>query len=243
MGRRANPAFAAGVVAVSIAALAYAVALANTQIHTYIHVMAGVLWTGTDLFIGAVLGPVIGGMDDEESAALFSRLTPKTAFLLPSLAFVTIGAGLTLAADAGLFGPGPAAPWFALFTFCSLVPALLLIAHRLNAWRDRRWQAAFALAVLGSGAWVAATAGSLRMLNSGAMLIALALTTALSVQGFGYLMPGEIRMYKEMTSANPDASLISAIGQKNAMLGLVQGGLQLLLILDMVFLRYRMPLF
>ena len=55
--------------------------------------MAGVLWTGIDLFMGTVLGPVIGGLNDEQSAALFQRLTPKTAFLLPSLAVVTIVGG------------------------------------------------------------------------------------------------------------------------------------------------------
>jgi hypothetical protein len=42
---------------------------------------------GVDVFIGAVLGPVIGGVDEEQSAAAFGGLTPRTAFLLPSLAF------------------------------------------------------------------------------------------------------------------------------------------------------------
>jgi hypothetical protein len=235
MGQRANPAFAAGVVVVPLAALAYAVTLGSLQFHTYVHVMAGVLWTGIDLFIGAVLGPVIGGLDDDESAAVFSRLTPKTAFLLPSLAFVTIASGITLAQRIGVFTH--AEPWLALFTFFNLVPALLLIAHRLNAWRDRRWQAVFALAAVGSGAWVAATVGSFAM-TAPVVVVALALVTVLSVQGFGYLMPGEIRMYREMTSPDPDASVISAIGRQNAMLGLVQGAVQLLLILDMVYLRY-----
>jgi len=235
MAQRANPAFAVGIVVVPLAALAYAVTVGSLQVHTYVHVMAGVLWTGIDLFIGAVLGPVIGGLDDEESAAVFSRLTPKTAFLLPSLAFVTIGGGITLAQRVGAFPH--AGPWLALFTFFNLVPALLLIAHRLNAWRDRRWQAAFALAFLGSGAWVATTVGSFAM-TTPVVAVALVLVTILSVQGFGYLMPGEIRMYREMTSSNPDSSVISAIGRKNAMLGLVQGAFQLLLIADMVYLRY-----
>jgi hypothetical protein len=49
-------------------------------------------------------------------------------------------------------------------------------------------------------------------------------------------MPGEVRMYLEMISADPDASVIASIGKQNAMLGAVQGVLQLVLILDMVYM-------
>jgi uncharacterized membrane protein len=41
----------------------------------YVHVMAGVLWTGTDLFIGLVLGPVGGGLDPQERGSFFARFT------------------------------------------------------------------------------------------------------------------------------------------------------------------------
>jgi hypothetical protein len=235
MARRANPAFAAAVVVVSVVALLYAVTLASIQIHTYVHVMTGLLWTGTDIFLGAVLGPVVGGLTKEQSAAVFERLTPKTAFFLPSMAFVTIAGGITLAQRLGVF-PN-AEPWLALFTAANLVPVLLLVGWRLNAWSDWRWQLPFAVATLGSLAWVATTIGQFQMTEP-AIVVALALVTVLSVQGFGFLMPGEIRIYKEMTSSAPDASVISAIGQQNAMLGGVQGLVQLLLIADMVYLRY-----
>nr|WP_254273240.1 hypothetical protein [Halomicroarcula marina] len=235
MARRANPAFAGGVVGVSILALVYATTVASVQHHTYVHVMAGLLWTGTDIFIGAVLGPVIGGLGEEESAAVFERLTPKTAFFLPSMAFLTIAGGLTLALRLGIFPHSGS--WLALFTAANVVPILLLLGWRLNAWSDWRWRAAFAVGTVGSLAWVATTIGQFQM-TSPAIAVALVLVTVLSVQGFGFLMPGEIRIYRQMTSAAPDASVISAIGQQNAMLGGVQGLVQLLLILDMVYLRY-----
>ena len=240
MARRANPAFAGAVVILPLAALGYALTVATVPQHTYVHVMAGLLWTGVDVFFGAVLGPVIGGLDDEESAAVFQRLTPKLAFLLPALAVVTIAAGITLAQRLGLFPD--AEPWLALFTFFNLVPALLLIAYRLNAWRDRRWQAAFVLATVGSIAWVGAT---IDLVLSGAIgfpapavSVALVIVTVLSVQGFGFLMPGEVRMYLEMVSERPDPSVIAGIGKQNAMLGGVQGVFQLVLIVDMVYLRF-----
>ncbi|WP_419181133.1 hypothetical protein [Haloarcula litorea] len=235
MGQRANPAFATGVVLVSVLALAYATTVATVQQHTYIHVMAGLLWTGTDIFLGAILGPVIGGLEEEQSAAVFERLTPKTAFFLPSMALVTIAGGITLALRLGVFPH--ATPWLALFTAANVIPILLLLGWRLNAWSDWRWQVPFAVGTVGSLAWVATTIGQFQM-TSPAIAVALVLVTLLSVQGFGFLMPGEIRIYKEMTSAAPDAGVISAIGKQNAMLGGVQGLFQLLLILDMVYLRY-----
>ena len=235
MGQRANPAFAVGVVGVALAALAYAITVAPIQHHTYIHVMSGVLWTGTDLFIGAILGPVIGGLDEESSAAVFERLTPKTAFFLPSMAFLTIATGIPLALRLGVF-PN-AGPWLALFTAANVIPILLLLGWRLNAFSDWRWQLPFAVGTVGSLAWVGTTVGALQMTEP-ALIVALALVTLLSVQGFGFLMPGEIRIYKQMVSVSPDASIISAIGQQNAKLGGVQGLVQLVLIVDMVYLRY-----
>ncbi|MFB6120231.1 MAG: hypothetical protein ABEJ68_03850 [Halobacteriaceae archaeon] len=236
MGRRANPAFAVGVVAVSLVALGYALTVATIQQHTYVHVMAGVLWTGVDVFMGTVLGPVVGGLDDEESAAFFQRLTPKTAFFLPAMAFVTIGSGLPLAIEKGFF-EGAAAPWLALFTAANVIPILLLVGYRLDVYRDWRWQTLFAVAAVGSLAWVATTVGQFEMISH-VMVAALAIVTLLSVQGFGFLMPGEIRMYREMTSSSPDASIIASIGKQNAMLGGVQGLFQLILVALMVSLRY-----
>jgi len=235
MGQRANPAFAVGVVGVSLAALAYATTVAPIQHHTYIHVMSGVLWTGTDLFLGAILGPVIGGLDEESSAAVFERLTPKLAFFLPAMATLTIATGIPLALRLGVF-PN-AGPWLALFTAANVVPILLLLGWRLNAFADWRWQLPFAVGAVGSLWWVATTVGALQMTEP-ALVVALALVTLISVQGFGFLLPGEIRIYKQMVSPLPDASVISAIGQQNAKLGGVQGLVQLVLIVDMVYLRY-----
>nr|WP_254523350.1 hypothetical protein [Natrinema caseinilyticum] len=234
MGERANPAFAAAVWVLPLAALVYAVTAGSVPVHTYVHVMAGVLWTGIDIFMGTVLGPVIGGLD-EESSSVFQRLTPKTAFLLPSLALVTIVGGITLAQRVGLFPH--AESWLPLFTAVNLVPILLLLGWRLNAWTDRRWQVPFVVATVGSLAWVALTIGEFAMTEP-AIAIALGIVTLLSVQGFGFLLPGELRMYKEMRSPAPDPSVIAAIGKQNAMLGGVQGVFQLFLILDMVYLRY-----
>ena len=60
----------------------------------------------------------------------------------------------------------------------------------------------------------------------------------LSVQGFGVLLPGELRMYAEMTGDEPDPSVIAAIGRQNAMLGGVQGAFQLPVVAVIVAIRW-----
>ena len=107
----------------------------------------------------------------------------------------------------------------------------------MNAWRDRRWQAVSVVVTVGSLAWVGLTVGELQPTNE-LVLLALGIVTVLSVQGFGFLLPGEIRTYRQIVSEDPDAGVVSAIGQQNAKLGGVQGVFQLALILVMVSLRY-----
>src|SRR6056297_3679374 len=146
MANRANPAFAAGVVAVPLVALAYGVTVGPLRHLTYVHVMAGVLWTGIDLFLGLVLGPVIGGLDESEKASVFQRLTPKTTFLMPALALVTIFGGVSLAQRLGKFPH--ADPWLALMSTAIMLPALLLVAKQFRALTDRRFLAVFGVALV-----------------------------------------------------------------------------------------------
>jgi hypothetical protein len=235
MARRANPAFAAAVVLVPLLALATATTAGSREVHTYVHVMAGVLWTGIDLFMALVLGPVLGGLAVDERASVFERFTPKMAFLMPTLALVTIAAGITLLMRVWTF---PAAqPWLAAFTFATTVPALLLIAWQFDAFRDPRWLLPFGVALLGSVTWFVLTMDRFAM-TSHLVAVALGIVTVLSVLGFGVLMPGEVRMFVEMTSENPDRELIGAIGMRNAKLAGIQGGFQLAIILVMVYMRW-----
>ncbi|CQH59783.1 uncharacterized protein HHUB_3059 [Halobacterium hubeiense] len=236
LAERANPAFAVGVVGVSVLALVYATAFAGVVHHTYVHVLTGVLWTGIDVFIALVLGPVLGGLDVEQRANVFRRLTPKTSFLLPSLAAVTVASGITLALRLpALFEH--AHVWLALFTFAALVPTLLLVGWQFDAFRDWRWQAWFGVVLVGSLAFLAATLPEFGWTEP-VFVVALAIVAVLNVLGFGVLMPGEVRMYQQMTSDDPDTQLIADIGMRNAKLGGVQGAFQFVVVATMVYIRY-----
>jgi len=234
LANQANPAFAAGAVAIPLLALAGALVSGNFRALLYVHVMAGILWTGIDLFIGLVLGPVLGGLDPEQRADFFSAFTPKMTFLMPTLALVTISGGITVAIERALFPYADA--WLALMTAATLVPVIALIGWQFDAFDDRRWQAVAGLALVISGVSLALTLSGFGMTlhwTAGAIVI----VTLLSINGFGVVLPGEVKIYREVVSDDPDTDLISRIGMRNAKLGGLQGLMQLSIIFLMVGLR------
>jgi hypothetical protein len=66
------------------------------------HVMAGALWTGTDIFMGFILGPILKRLEPDHRKAVINWLTPKTLLYLPVLAVTTGIGGWYLAQDLGL---------------------------------------------------------------------------------------------------------------------------------------------
>jgi hypothetical protein len=234
LAQRANPAFAGAAVAVPVLALAGAVASGDPRALVYVHVMAGILWTGTDIFMGAVLGPVLGGLDPEERGNFFETFTPKMTFLLPVLALVTVAAGILLGLNRGF--PN-FVPWLALLTAATTIPIVVLVGYQFDALTDRKTLAALAVAVVGSGAFLATTLPEFGM-TSPWVIATLAIVTLLSVQGFGVILPGEVRIYRELTSAEPDYELVGEVGMRNAKLGGLQGVMQLAIVFVMVGLRY-----
>ncbi|MFB6304642.1 MAG: hypothetical protein ABEH47_05705 [Haloferacaceae archaeon] len=239
MAERANPAFAAGSVAVPLGALVAAATVGTTELLTYVHVMAGVLWTGIDVFMAMVVGPVLGSLGVEERASWFETFTPKMAFLMPTLATVTIFGGIALAVRIGVFPNS--GPWIGLFVFVAFVAATLLLGRVFDAFRDRRWQAFFAVILVGNGAYLArelAAAGMTVPPTRLIIVLVLAVMVILTVQGFGFLLPNEVLVYLEMMSDDPDRDRIGRLGMRNAKLSGVQGGFQLVIVLLMVYLRW-----
>src|SRR5579883_2561085 len=84
-------------VALAFAVIAAAIAIGNLWFLNWIHVLAGGLWTGIDLFMGFVVGPILRAAPFEARRAVITRLTPKTLFLMPTLSIVTGTSGWFLA--------------------------------------------------------------------------------------------------------------------------------------------------
>ncbi len=86
-----------------IPAVAFVIVLAlgNLVYLDYIHVLTGGTWTGIDLFMGLVMSRVIRSLPTPQRAEVAKRLTPRTLFLLPSLASTAITSGIYLALAEG----------------------------------------------------------------------------------------------------------------------------------------------
>jgi len=130
-------------VAAGFAVLAAAILLGNIFFLNFIHVMCGVMWTGIDVFVGFVLGPVLRRVDLPARRALSTRLLPRMLFLMPSLAIITGTAGYFLAKTLGFFElPYPDKLWvdaalviIAILTvqgLCILLPINLLTCLELQ---------------------------------------------------------------------------------------------------------------
>src|SRR6195952_1972388 len=68
---------------------------------TFYHVVGGGLWTGVDLFVGFVLGPIIGRMSIPARVEFSTRFMPKMLLLMPTLVTLTLASGFQLARYVG----------------------------------------------------------------------------------------------------------------------------------------------
>jgi hypothetical protein len=143
----------------------------------FVHVMAGVLWTGIDLFMGFVVGPVLRRLSPETRKAVMSGIIPRTLILMPTLSTITSTAGWFLAVRLGF----------------------------LDLSYPQFW-------------WVIA---------------ALAIVTVLTVQGLGYLLPTNLRLYFEMQKPQPDAAKIGTWMKTYVRIVAIQGTMQVAIIVVM----------
>jgi len=63
----------------------------------FFHVVGGGLWTGADLFLGFVIGPILRRMSVPARIELTTRLMPKMLLILPTLVTMTLASGFQLA--------------------------------------------------------------------------------------------------------------------------------------------------
>ena len=89
------------VVAVVIVALVVGIATNKLWALDFFHVVGGGLWTAIDLFVGFIVGPIIGRMSVPARVEFSSRFMPKMLLLMPTLVIVTLAAGWQLARHKG----------------------------------------------------------------------------------------------------------------------------------------------
>lgn len=160
-----------------IAVMTAAVVIGNRWFLTYVHVMAGVLWTGIDLFLGFIAGPVLRSVPLHVRRAVMLKLIPRTVLLMPALSIVTSTSGWFLAVRLGYLDLGYPEFW-----------------------------------------WVIA---------------ALAIIAVLTVQGLGYLLPTNIRLYRAYRRPDTDPAAIAAIMGSYIRVVAIQGTMQVAIIVVM----------
>jgi hypothetical protein len=143
----------------------------------FVHVMSGVLWTGIDLFMGFVIGPVMRRVSLDTRRAMIAGIMPRTLVLMPVLSTITSTAG-----------------WF--------------MAQRLGflnlAYPDFYW-----------------------------VIAALGIVTVLTVQGLGYLLPMNLKLYFEIQKPAPDFEKLGRWMRGYVRVVAVQGTMQVAIIIVM----------
>jgi hypothetical protein len=89
------------IVAVVLIGMVVAIATNSLWALDFYHVVGGGLWTAVDLFLGLVLGPIMGSMSIPARMEFSSRLMPKLVLIMPTLVTMTLGAGFQLARHLG----------------------------------------------------------------------------------------------------------------------------------------------
>jgi len=164
-------------VAAVFAALIGAILAHDRWLLNFVHVIIGVLWTGIDLFMGFVVGPVMRKMDFPSRRALTTRLMPRMLFLMPTLSIAGGTSGWFLAEQLG---------YFELDT-----PALY---------------------------WVIAS---------------VVILVILTVQGLGFLLPTNIRVYLELRKPEPNVKRIVKLMRAYIYVIASQGVMQVAMIVIM----------
>jgi hypothetical protein len=84
------------IVGVVLVALIVAIAANKLWALEFFHVASGALWTSIDLFLGLVLGPILGRLSIPARVELTTRLMPKILLIMPTLVTAALASGWQL---------------------------------------------------------------------------------------------------------------------------------------------------
>ncbi len=88
-------------VGLALAVMVVAIIVNDLWFLNFVHVFTGLLWTGIDLLLGFVIGPILRRLEFPVRRAITMRLMPRLLFILPTLAVIAPTAGWFMAVDQG----------------------------------------------------------------------------------------------------------------------------------------------
>jgi hypothetical protein len=89
------------IVAITMVLLIVAIAVNKLWPLTFFHVAGGAAWTIIDLFLGLVLGPIMGRLSVPARVEFTTRLMPKMVLIMPTVVTMTLAAGWQLSTKMG----------------------------------------------------------------------------------------------------------------------------------------------
>jgi hypothetical protein len=93
----------------------------------FCHVAGGALWTAIDLFVGLIVGPILGRLSIPARAEFTARFMPKMVLLMPTLVLMTLAAGFQLALKLGNLSPASPNHIWLVASYC-VVGVMAVIA-------------------------------------------------------------------------------------------------------------------
>jgi uncharacterized membrane protein len=123
--------------------MTYAIVAHSLPVLNWVHVLSGILWTGADLFLGFIIGPVMRRLEPPQRAAVIAYLVPKTLLYFPVASLTTSTAGWYLASWLGWTSPvNPEFPWIVaaltLVTLMTIVGLGIMLPNNLRIWMELR---------------------------------------------------------------------------------------------------------
>ncbi|HVB01610.1 MAG TPA: hypothetical protein VNE42_10170 [Acidimicrobiales bacterium] len=85
------------IAAIALIGLIVAIASNSFWALDFFHVVSGGLWTGIDLFVGFIIGPILGRLSIPARAEFSARFMPKMVIVMPTLVIMTLASGWQVA--------------------------------------------------------------------------------------------------------------------------------------------------
>lgn len=82
-----------------------AIATNSKWLLMFAHVAGGGLWTAIDLFVGLVIGPIMGRLSIPARAEFSAKFMPAMVVIMPTLVTMNLGSGFQLARQLGNLSP------------------------------------------------------------------------------------------------------------------------------------------
>lgn len=115
----------------------------NDWLLNFLHVLTGLLWTGIDLFMGFVIGPIMRRTAFPVRQAITTRLMPRMMFIMPTLSTVAPTTGWFLASRYGFTDLAFPEMWWlvaalAITTILSVQGVLVLLPTNILVYLEMR---------------------------------------------------------------------------------------------------------